>query len=132
MALENKFGDMAGRGGTLPPGFDPAVWKGWTKYNIEAIHRCLSCRKWMRVTRTESRFYVDLPSARPAWIPYMFDDEPEAAAFCENYAAERGGWANPICTPCTHCGDPLPESTVEPGLCVECKAVFDLRREDYP
>jgi NMD protein affecting ribosome stability and mRNA decay len=28
-------------------------------------------------------------------------------------------------TLCTHCGDPLPESTVEPGLCVECKAVFD-------
>lgn len=36
------------------------------------------------------------------------------------------------CTTCTHCGEPLPEPSFEPGLCVECKAVFDLRREDYP
>jgi hypothetical protein len=36
-----------------------------------------------------------------------------------------GDMTGSMCNSCTHCGDPLPESTVEPGLCVECKAVFD-------
>lgn len=91
----------------LPPGFDPAIWKGWKaaeeaqNYSKPMIYRPASDGTGIGVFYNPETIIAGFTInehwrvlSTPPGASYS-GTEPEAAAFCKKYADSHGGWVTP-------------------------------------
>lgn len=77
----------------LPPGFDPGVWQGWENVTTCTVHSTMK----RSVAGRDVFVTYWIEAVGNQWSvctgPYKhFPTESEAAAFCQKYADEHGGW----------------------------------------